>query len=174
MNLIYIYGPPASGKLTIAKELSSLTGYRLFHNHQTRDIVHELYPETLSDNYELVHKLRLDIFEYAAKHGTDLIFTFVYDDPEDKLFVDKAIKAVQAGNGAVLFVETTATNEVLLSRVDNVSRKEHRKLTDKRKLEKLLSEDPYKSLPYENVFKIDTCAMSAHRSALSIIEYFDL
>jgi cytidylate kinase len=174
MNLIYIYGPPASGKLTVAKELAALTGYSLFHNHQTRDIVHELYPNTLSDNYSLVHKLRLDIFEYAAEHATNLIFTFVYDDPEDQLFIDKAINAVEGHKGTVLFVETSASNEVLLSRVDNDSRKEHRKLTDRVKLEKLLSTDPYKSLPYDGVFKIDTGALSPSMSALKIVEHFKL
>jgi cytidylate kinase len=174
MNLIYIYGPPASGKLTVAKELAVLTGYSLFHNHQTRDIVHELYPNTLSDNYSLVHKLRLDIFEYAAKHETNLIFTFVYDDPEDQLFIDKAIKAVKDNKGTVYFVETTASNEVLLSRVDNNSRKEHRKLTDKVKLEKLLSTDPYKSLPYEGVLKIDTGTLSPAGSALAILKHYNL
>jgi hypothetical protein len=34
-TLVYIYGPPASGKLTIAGRLSELTGIPLFHNHLT-------------------------------------------------------------------------------------------------------------------------------------------
>ncbi len=33
MKLVFIYGPPASGKLTVARELAALTGYKLFHNH---------------------------------------------------------------------------------------------------------------------------------------------
>ena len=47
MNLVFIYGPPAVGKLTVAKELSLITGYPLFHNHLTRDLVHELFPIAL-------------------------------------------------------------------------------------------------------------------------------
>ena len=77
MKCIFICGPPASGKLTIAKELVALTGYSLMHNHQTRNIVHEMYPTALEQNYELVHRLRLDIFEYTATHNTDIVFTFV-------------------------------------------------------------------------------------------------
>lgn len=34
-TLVYLYGPPASGKLTIAGPLSELTGMPLFHNHLT-------------------------------------------------------------------------------------------------------------------------------------------
>jgi tRNA uridine 5-carbamoylmethylation protein Kti12 len=32
MKLIFLYGPPAVGKLTVAQELVTLTGYKLFHN----------------------------------------------------------------------------------------------------------------------------------------------
>jgi replication-associated recombination protein RarA len=35
MKLLFLYGPPAVGKLTVAREVSALTGYRLFHNHLT-------------------------------------------------------------------------------------------------------------------------------------------
>lgn len=37
MKLLFIYGPPASGKLTVAREPAALTGYRLFHNHLVVD-----------------------------------------------------------------------------------------------------------------------------------------
>lgn len=42
MKLIYIYGPPASGKLTVAKELEKLTKYKLFHNHLINDVISEI------------------------------------------------------------------------------------------------------------------------------------
>ena len=32
MKLVFIYGLPGVGKLTVAKELSIITGYKLFHN----------------------------------------------------------------------------------------------------------------------------------------------
>ena len=38
-TLVYIYGPPASGKLTVATRLSALTGMPLFHNHLTVNAV---------------------------------------------------------------------------------------------------------------------------------------
>ena len=174
MNLIFIYGPPASGKLTIAKELAALTGYSVFHNHQTRDIVRGLYPETFFENYGLVDTLRLDIFEYAAKHNTDLIFTLVHDDPDDIIFTDKAIKSIENEQGTVCFIEVVAPNEVLLSRVENDSRKEHRKMRDKAKLERLLGAGLYGSLPYEGTLKINTGLMSANQAAMSIAEHFRL
>ncbi len=174
MNLIFIYGPPASGKLTIAKELADMTGYKLFHNHQTRNIVHELYPLSLDENYGLVDKLRLDILKYAARHSTNIIFTYVHDDVTDTAFVDKVVKTVEAEKGNVLFVETTATRETLLHRVNSDSRKQHKKLTDKEILERLIDADTYKSLPYEEIFRIDTSDLSAKDSAALIAKQYNL
>lgn len=37
MRLLFLYGPPAAGKLTIARELAAATGFRVFHNHVTVD-----------------------------------------------------------------------------------------------------------------------------------------
>jgi tRNA uridine 5-carbamoylmethylation protein Kti12 len=172
MNLIFMYGPPASGKLTIAKELAELTGYSLFHNHQTRDMVHGMYPTSLKENYGLVHILRLDIFRYAAQHDTNLIFTFVYDSPDDITFVQQVIDTVEAEGGKVRFVETTASKDVLLDRVDNDSRKEHRKLTDKSILEEQIDEGRFESLPYDNICKIDTGASDPAKSAAMIADFF--
>ena len=39
MRLIFIYGLPAVGKLTVAKELAAKTGYKLFHNHLVVDLL---------------------------------------------------------------------------------------------------------------------------------------
>lgn len=39
MKLVFIYGMPAAGKLTVAKELAGLSGYKLFHNHQVVDLL---------------------------------------------------------------------------------------------------------------------------------------
>ena len=43
MKLILLYGPPAVGKLTIAKEIARLTGFKLFHAHLTSDLVEAFF-----------------------------------------------------------------------------------------------------------------------------------
>lgn len=81
MKLIFIYGPPAVGKLTIAEKLSELTGIPVFHNHLSRDLVKDIYGDELVQNYALVDTIRSDVMEYCARHNTDLIFTYVYGGP---------------------------------------------------------------------------------------------
>lgn len=43
MKLIFIYGLPGVGKLTVAKELTKLTGYRLFHVHLLADMLESVF-----------------------------------------------------------------------------------------------------------------------------------
>lgn len=174
MKLIFIYGPPASGKLTVAEKLAELTGYPVFHNHVTRDLVQRIYPGELAANYELVDLLREAVLSYCARHGTDVIFTFVYDGPQDDDVVQKRMDAVTANGGHVLLVELHAPHDVLLQRVSDVSRTKHNKLTDRDALASLLQQIPYPSLPHDDVFKIDTSKHEPEEAAALIAVHYEL
>ena len=41
--IIFIYGPVAVGKLTVAEVLSKKLGYKLAHNHALNDFVQEVF-----------------------------------------------------------------------------------------------------------------------------------
>ena len=43
-TLVYLYGPPAAGKLTIAELLAQFTGFRLFHNHLSVNAISSVFP----------------------------------------------------------------------------------------------------------------------------------
>ena len=120
MKLIFIYGPPASGKLTIAEILSERTGIPLFHNHLSRDLVKDIYGDKLRDNYELVDRIRFDVLDYCSKNDTDLIFTYVYEGSDDDDNVREFIKTVEDNKGEVFFVELSANRDDLIARVGNV------------------------------------------------------
>jgi hypothetical protein len=81
MNFVFIYGLNASGKYTVSKTLSALTGYKLFHNHLTYDTAYDLFTD---DVYSIAfkaccEKLRLTAENTGVIHHVDIIFTFVYD-----------------------------------------------------------------------------------------------
>ncbi|MBD0327065.1 MAG: AAA family ATPase, partial [Pyrinomonadaceae bacterium] len=43
MKLIFLHGLPGVGKLTVARELAKLTGFKVFHNHLAVDLVESLF-----------------------------------------------------------------------------------------------------------------------------------
>ena len=174
MNLVFIYGPPAVGKLTVAKELSLITGYPVFHNHLTRNLVHELFPSALKENYELVNKLRNEVLEYASLHGENMIFTYVYSGASDDDAVNEIVSRVEKNAGNVLFVELLANESELLTRVTDESRRSHKKLTDAEELKTYLDKTQYPSVPYENILKIDTTNTPPVEVAGLITDHFGL
>jgi tRNA uridine 5-carbamoylmethylation protein Kti12 len=78
VKLVILYGPPGTGKLTVARELSRLTGLKLFHNHLTVDLAASLFTHGGPEYMAYVRHLRCEAFERAAKANVSLVFTFWY------------------------------------------------------------------------------------------------
>jgi len=76
LKLVFIYGPPAVGKLTVATELVKLTGFKLFDNHVSIDFVKSVFEFGTRQYWKLIEKYRLSMFNEAAKHGINTIFHF--------------------------------------------------------------------------------------------------
>ena len=75
MKFIVIFGPPAVGKMTVGYELAKLTGFRLFHNHMTIELVLNFFDYEQPQFHTLVAEFRKRIFEeVAASDLTGLIF----------------------------------------------------------------------------------------------------
>src|SRR5437879_13522083 len=104
MRLVFIYGPPASGKLTVATELSKLTGFKLFDNHVSIQFVQSIFEFGTKTFWRLTGKYRLEMIEEAAREGVDTIFTFVYSKGEDDRFVKRVQQKVRSNRGTVCFV----------------------------------------------------------------------
>lgn len=172
MKLFFIYGPPASGKLTIAEKLSERTGIPLFHNHLSRDIVKDIYGDKLRDNYALVDRIRFGVLDYCSKNQTDLIFTYVYEGSDDDANVRDFIKTIENNQGEVFFVELTANKEDLIDRVDNESRKKYKKLTDPAIMSKMTQDMSVFSIPFVEALKINTSVLSPDESAAVISETY--
>lgn len=165
MKLVFIYGPPASGKLTIAENLSTLTGIPVFHNHLSRDLVKDIYGDELLSHYTLVDTIRIDVLGYCAKNNTDLIFTYVYGGSYDDDNVRALIDCVERNGGTVELIELTADRDDLIDRIDNDSRKKFKKLTDRTIMKKITNDLSDYSIPFVEAIKINTSKTSAHEAA---------
>jgi len=174
MKLLFIYGPPASGKLTIAEKISERTAIPLFHNHLSRDLVKDIYKDKLNENYKLVDRIRFDVLDYCSKNDTDLIFTYVYAGSDDDDNVRKFIKTIEDNNGEVLFIELSASQDDLIARVNNESRKRYKKLTDPEIMKEITQDMSIYSIPFIKALKINTSLISPDDIASAVIETYQL
>lgn len=174
MKLLFLYGPPGVGKLTVAEELSKLTGYKIFHHHLTANIAHLLFEIGSEEAFVYSRKLRLNFFEQAALHKVSLIHTFVHSPPNQP-YLDQVVGLVETNGGTVCWVQLLCRVDVLEERVQNPSRAFHGKLTDPARLRELLHRfDLFAPIPSVNSFSLDTSYISAEESTRTIAEHYGL
>ena len=93
MDLLFVIGPPAVGKMTVGKEIADRTGLRLFHNHMMIEPVLHFFDYEDPAFGRLVEEFRTRVFEeVAASDLPGLIFTYVwaFDEPADsKVFASE-------------------------------------------------------------------------------------
>ena len=128
MNLVFIYGPPGVGKLSVARELSRLTGYRLFDNHVSIDCARSVFDFGTPPFWRVVGGIRDMVFEEAAAHGVSLIFTYVYGHPQDARHVERMCGFFEAQGGRAQLVRLVCTREELERRLQHPDRSRARKL----------------------------------------------
>ncbi|UZK66966.1 AAA family ATPase [Sphingomonas sp. M1-B02] len=128
MRLIFIHGPPASGKLTIGRILSERTGIALFHNHLVVDAVGAVFPFGSEEFIRLREKFWMDMFTAAARSGRSLIFTFASEASVAEDFPRRTSDLVEAAGGEVTYIALTVTDAEQESRIGTAARAEFGKL----------------------------------------------
>jgi hypothetical protein len=167
-RLLFLYGPPAVGKLTVARAVAERLGFRVLHNHVTIDAVAQVLPFGTPAFWSIVGGLRRDLVAAAAQEGVDLVYTYVYA-PGDEADVARIVDAFESEGGSVTFVRLTASNEELLRRVVEVERREHGKISDVETLERLMAEhDLFAAIPGHDSLTIDLGVVSADQAAQQI------
>ncbi len=174
-RLLFLYGPPGVGKLTVARELAALTGLRLFHNHLTVDLVESIFPRGTSQFVSLISRFRREMMAEAAVAGAGVIFTYVYAHPNDEADVAGLIQPFRAVGGDVLFVRLTCAGATLHERVTAESRRAFGKLVDPEILRGLMERNDLLSpVPHGESLTVDTGQMTAADAACLIAEHYRL
>jgi len=132
VRLVFLYGPPGVGKLTVATALATLTGYRLFHNHLTVNLVTAPFPPNTAAWDGLAARIRPDVFAAAVREDVDLILTRAPRDagPDEMARVSAMIAPIRDAGGQVLFVQPACASEELCARMECDERRAHGKRTD--------------------------------------------
>lgn len=176
MKLIFIYGLPASGKLTVAQELVAITGYKLFHNHLVVDLLLSVFEFGSPEFVTLREEIWLSIFEQAARSQLPgLIFTFAPEATVRPAFIGKMLRTVTDAGGEVDFIELTCPLPELKRRMGSLSRLQYKKLTSVPLFEELHREGSFEAgyMPKARL-TIDTSVSIPARAALQIARALDL
>jgi hypothetical protein len=175
MKLVFIYGPVASGKLTIARELGRLTGYAVFHNHLIVDALAAVFPFGTEQFVRLREAMWLDVMREAAESKRPLIFTFAPEPTVAEGFHKRVVESVAAGGGRTHFVQLTVPAVVQEARLTAPSRGEFGKLRSLDLLRELRAqfEASERAMPRGQVV-IDTSVIDPAGSARLIVEKLGL
>ena len=176
MRLVFIYGLPATGKLTVAHEVAAMTGYKLFHNHLVVDLLLPVFEFGSPPFVELREDIWLSVFNRASRsQTTGLIFTFAPEATVRPGFIQEATRAVADGNGQVDFVELVCPVVELKRRLGNASRTNFQKLTSVELFEQLLAAGSFDAshMPKPRL-SIDTSVLSPTQAAALIVQELEL
>ena len=171
MKLIFLYGLPGVGKLTVALELAKITGFRIFHNHLAVDLVGSVFEFGSPPFVELREKIWLDVFSRAvAADLNGLIFTFAPDRTVRDGFIERTREVVESSGGEVFFVELKCSTEELEKRIEQPSRQRFGKLSSVAQFRELNEAGAfvYPATPAARLV-VDTTELSASDTARTIV-----
>ena len=174
MDLVFLHGPGAVGKLTVGRALAARTGLALFHNHLVVDAVLAVFPFGSPPFVRLRHSMWLSMFEEAARLGRSLIFTFAPENSVPPSFVDEAVAVVESLGGRVRFVALTCADEVREGRIEDPSRARWGKLNSLAKARELRADGAHAFPPLPAEVTVDTGRLAPEDAAARIAEALEL
>jgi broad-specificity NMP kinase len=175
MKLVFLYGAPAVGKLTVARELAKQTGFKVFHNHLSIDCIEPIFDFGTTSFFKLIELIRLETVAEAARENVNLIYTFCYAKDLDDPHVAKIVETVEASGGEVCFVLLICERSELEKRVLEESRKQYGKANNLEILNEILDKyDLTSPVPSNESLQIDNTRLSPTETARKIIEHFRL
>ncbi len=175
MKLLFIYGPPAAGKLTVAREVERLTSFSIFQNNLAADLAKVLFKFGTPQFYDLCTQIRLCCFEAAARERLQgVVFPFCYSHPEDEPFIARAEELLFPHGAEALYVHLTPSRQELERRIVNESRRAMGKISTIQGLRAFLAQWNFIKIPGRESLEIDNSELSATETAAKIVEHFKL
>ncbi len=166
MKLVILYGAPAVGKLSVAKAVAKIADIKIFDNHKIIDVIEPLVGRDNPRFQELIYRTHTDILKTAAAASTgNIITTFAYaaNVPDDVRFMSELYEICESVGAQVYAVQLIAKEADLMLRVDEQSRKQYGKITNKKVMNDILKQ-------YDFVTKFTPTAITLNTSKLTVAE----
>jgi len=175
MNHVFIYGAPGVGKLTVAKEFSRISDYKLFHDHILQDSLSLIFEKGCQSWHFLRRNFYLDIVEEFYKNNQNLVSTFCYCFPRDDEFIKELLRKSEKYSVKLFFVRLVCDFEEECRRISGISREGTTKLRTKEELEKDLEKQNLNSpILFVDSFEIDNTKLSPEETAVKIREHYKI
>jgi shikimate kinase len=176
VQVVFLYGPPAVGKYTIGVELAARTGFRLFHNHLTVNLVSAVFERDSEVWLRLLRSVRRDVLTEAAQHGVSLIMTGVFSGTSEHTEAWRTmLEPFHAEGGRVQFVQLTCERDELFRRITGDSRRALDKLIDPARLTDLLDRfDMVSPAPFGEHLRLDVTHVAPSESATRVIQHYGI
>ena len=169
-KFVLIIGPQAVGKMTVGQELAKLTGYKLFYNHMTIEMVRLIFDYDKSVYHKMNQLIRYEILkEFSESNEKGIIFTGCFDFGNDfekekretdswmSLFEESYVVELEAS------LEERLRRNKTDNRLDNKPSKRNIVESDKRLInddERYRFESTEGEILFDNYIKIDNSSMS--------------
>ena len=176
MNLLFIYGPPAVGKLTTASLVAARTGYKGLHNHLAFDIAASLFEPFSPPFRKTLQQVRMLGIGAGIDGGlSGIILTMCYDHPRDNEIVDELHSVVRFHGGRVQLVHLVCGIQELKKRVVSPERSLFKKVTNPEKLDAILQRwNLFTSIENHPGLRIDNTLQTAEAVAEQIIRHYGI
>lgn len=181
-KVIVIYGAPAVGKFTVAKELQKSINFKVFHNHSVKDIVWEFFERGTHSSDVLFEEIIFSFFKQIADNHTNTILTnthsanFVSSTGLTNIGLYKKIeKIIKKKGGKMFYIQLISSPEIILKRTVHFHRKKYKKLTDDKIMNQVLKEKDWVTpANLKNQVIIDNTKLSPKKVVDIIIKHFKL
>lgn len=175
MKLFLIHGAPATGKLTVARELSKLTKVPFVDNHTAIDIARMVFGFAVPGFWELTHDIRVTTLRGAARAGVpSLVTTAAYSSPDDDPLVRDYERVVEEFNGQLIPIFLHCSENTLMERVSAPERVSKGKIAEPDKLRSYLDKNNFLAISRDNCLSLSTEKTSASNTAIHIAQHFKI
>ncbi len=174
MQLIFIYGPAAAGKLTVARELAKITGYPLFHNHLVVNALTAVFPFGSDPFVQLRDEFWIRVFQEATLGSRNLLFTFTPEPSVPEDFVARTVRIFSDSGSAVHFVKLAISTGEQERRIESDDRRQNGKLCSLEMLRHIRATEAVREWDLPVDLETDTESISPGESARAIVRAFGL
>jgi cytidylate kinase len=176
-HFIFIYGPPAAGKYTIAKVLAEALNWPLFHNHMVIDCVETVIAWRRPGFFAACADVRVALTQHALENHVSFVSTFVYAKgfDADEALVARLRNTAARANARFCPVHLQCSDQALRARCVAPHRAAMKKIAAPETLDAMLDEfDCRSKISGVESLEINTEALSISESVIAIRAHFAL